>query len=154
MTKTGKIVSIIIVLVVLVVVIFVLQKKTVTPIEAPTPVPVVENKILGKSEDLVQFSVLPGSKVSGVLSYNGIIKGGWFFEANIQINILDTNKNLLKADHATATAEWMTAEPIPFAGNIDLTGLPKGPAYFEIHNDNPSALPEHDKFIQIPIIIQ
>ena len=53
-----------------------------------------------------------------------------------------------------ATSEWMTAGPISFEGNIDFTGLPKGQAYFEIHNDNASGLPENDKSILIPIIIE
>lgn len=53
-----------------------------------------------------------------------------------------------------AKTDWMTVEPVEFEGNIDFTGLTKGPAYFEIHNDNPSGLPENDKSIQIPIIIK
>ena len=114
-----------------------------------------KSQMLGKTEDLISFSIASGTKVpKGILSYRGEIKGGWFFEANIQINILDANKNVLKASNAVAKTDWMTAEGVEFEGNIDFTGLPAGPAYFEIHNDNASGLPEHDKFIQIPIVIQ
>ena len=72
----------------------------------------------------------------------------------ILINILDVDKNLLQASNAVAKTDWMTAEPVEFEGNIDFTLLPEGPAYFEIHNDNASGLPENDKSILIPIIIE
>jgi hypothetical protein len=111
-------------------------------------------KLLGNKDDLVSFSIWPGTKVHGVLSYRGSIKGGYFFEANILINILDANKKVLKQSNAVATTEWMTAEAVDFEGNIDFSLLPKGPAYFEIHNDNASGLPENDKSVLIPIVIE
>jgi hypothetical protein len=53
-----------------------------------------------------------------------------------------------------ATTDWMTSGPVSFEGKIDFSGLPQGPAYFEIHNDNPSDLPENDKSVLIPIVIE
>lgn len=111
-------------------------------------------EILGNKDDLVSFSILPGAKVRGVVSYRGVIKGGYFFEANISINILDKNRQVIKASNAMATDEWMTAEPVSFEGNIDFSALPKGPAYFEIHNDNPSDMRQFDKSVIIPIVIE
>ena len=113
-----------------------------------------DSQISGNKDDLVSFSILPNSKVHGVVSYQGIVKGGYFFEGNILINILDINKNFLKKSHANATTDWMTAGPVNFEGNIDFSLFQKGPAYLEIHNDNASGLPEHDKSIFIPIIIE
>lgn len=110
--------------------------------------------VQGNKEDLVSFSIFPNEKVSGVNIIQGIVKGGYFFEANILINILDVNKKVLKNSNAMATTDWMTADPVYFEGSIDFTGLPKGPAYFEIKNDNPSDLRENDKSILIPIIIE
>ncbi len=115
---------------------------------------VVESKVLGNKDDLVSFSILPNSEVRGVLSYRGVIKGAYFFEGNILINILDSNKKVIKSSNAIATTEWMTAGPVSFEGNIDFSNLPKGPAYFEIHNDNASGLKENDKSVLIPIIIK
>lgn len=123
--------------------------------EQNTPIETMDRtKILGNKDDLVSFSILPDSKVHGVVSYRGIIKGGYFFEGNIVINILDTNKNVLKRSNAVAKTDWMTAGPVSFEGNIDFSGLSKGPVYFEIHNDNASGLPEHDKSVLIPIVIE
>lgn len=114
-----------------------------------------KSQMLGKTEDLISFSIASGTKVpKGILSYRGEIKGAWFFEANILINILDANKNVIKSSNAVAKTDWMTVDPVEFEGNIDFTGLPAGPAYFEIHNDNASGEPQFDKFIQIPIVIQ
>lgn len=160
MTKLGKIIIGVLILVVIITAILFLGSKN----ESPEKVDLVDNSlpkyeyvndILGKKEDLLSFTILPGAEVpQGILSYRGEIKGGWFFEGNILINILDTNGQLLKASNAVAKGEWATALPVGFEGNIDFTGLPSGPAYFEIHNDNASGLSENDKWIRIPIIIK
>ncbi len=111
-------------------------------------------QITGNKTDLVSFSIPAGSKVTGVVSFLGIVKGGYFFEANILVNILDQNKTLIRQSNAIAMTDWMTAEPVTFEGSLDFGGLPKGKAYIEIHNDNASGLPEHDKNILIPIVIE
>jgi len=110
--------------------------------------------VLGNKEDLLFFSIPPLSEVNGLVSYNGEIKGGYFFEGNILINILDINKNILKTSYATAKGNWMTKEPVLFEGSIDFLDLPMGRAYIEIQNDNPGAPNEGiSKRILIPIII-
>ncbi len=131
------------------------KKVVVAPVTVDnTMLPIVDkSQILGNKDDLVSFSVSPNVKVHGVLSYRGVIKGGYFFEANIGIHILDASKKVLKTSNAVAKTDWMTAGSVSFEGNIDFTGLPTGSAYFEIHNDNASGLPENDKSILIPIII-
>lgn len=110
-------------------------------------------EIEGNIYDLVSFSVKPGDTVSGVLNFSGAVKGAYFFEGNIGINVLDVNKKILKQGYAMSTTDWMTAEPVSFSGTIDLTGLPAGLGYIQITNDNVSGLPENDKFIYIPIVI-
>jgi len=122
--------------------------------EEKLPIQEAVAQISGNKDDLISFSILPGTKVHGVVSYNGVIKGGYFFEANILINVLDANKNVLKKSNAMAKGEWMTSGPVSFEGNIDFTGLPIGPAFFEIHNDNPSDMRENDKSVLIPIVIE
>ncbi len=130
---------------------FMHTKEVTAPVENIVP---AQMDNLGNTDDLISFSIRPGVAVHGVLSYRGVIKGGYFFEGNILINVLDVNKKPIKEAYAVATTDWMTAGPVSFEGNIDFTGLSSGPAYFEIHNDNASGLPEHDKSILVPIIIQ
>ncbi len=129
------------------------KEEYLTPLDNKTDTPVAR-QVSGNKDDLVYFSIAPESKVSGVVSYKGSVKGAYFFEANIRINVLDANKNVLKKGNATATTDWMTVEPVSFEGSIDFTGLPKGPGFIQIQNDNPSDNREFDKFIFIPVIIE
>ncbi|MDQ5922587.1 MAG: hypothetical protein QG644_295 [Patescibacteria group bacterium] len=156
MTKFGKLILFLVILVLVSVGIFFLQqepKEVVvnTPIDISSgTMPAME----GNVSDFISLSFDPNSTLSGLVQFQGSIKGAYFFEGNVQINILSVDKNVLKAGYATATSEWMTVEPVEFKGEIDLTGLSTGPAYFEIHNDNASGLPENDKSILIPIMIE
>ena len=109
--------------------------------------------ILGNKDDLISFSILPYTKVHGILSYRGVIKNGYFFEGNILINVTDINKKIILKSNAVATTEWTTSGPVSFEGNVDFSKLPKGSAYFQIENDNASGLTKYDKFILIPIVI-
>lgn len=97
-----------------------------------------QNEITGNKEDLISFSVAPGQKVSGTIKVTGEIKGGYFFEANILVNVLDNNKSILKKGYGTATTDWMTSGPVAFTALIDFTELNSGPGYVEIQNDDPS----------------
>ena len=117
-------------------------------------VPFVEMKILGNTNDLVSFSISPSQEVTGILNVTGSVQGGYFFEGNILVNILDQNKKLLRSGNGNAKGEWMTADPVGFDAVLDFTKLSRGPAFIEIHNDNASGLPEKDKSILIPIIIK
>jgi hypothetical protein len=169
MTRFGKIFfTIIILILVLVVLLFLNQDFTKEEIQnnidnseiveeevEEKEEPAFDKDLLeGEKDDLVSFSILPNSKVSGIISYRGSIRGGWFFEGNILINVLDEEKNVLLNSNAVATTDWMTEEPVDFEGNIDFSTLPKGDAFIEIHNDNPSDGEGVQKFIQIPIIIE
>jgi hypothetical protein len=163
-SKLNSILLIILIILMFIAIYIMLQNKEVyfSAFQKPAPASVVDQtqepipkeNLLGNKDDLISFSIWPNTKVQGgIVSFRGVIKGGYFFEGNILINILDMNKKVLKQSNAVAKTDWMTAEPVSFEGNIDFTGLSLGPAYFEIHNDNPSDLREYDKSILIPIII-
>lgn len=156
MTKFGKLLLIILIVLVLFVFVFFLQKKTEISVEEDLSLDplVVRDEMIGNKDDLISFSITPNAKVHGILSYRGSIKGGYFFEGNILINILDLEKKPILKSNAVAKTDWMTIEPVEFEGNVDFTLLPKGGAFFEIHNDNASGLEENDKSILIPIIIE
>lgn len=152
-SKKLKVYIIIFIVILLFAVVLTITKKANAPV-VETPQNNADIGILGNGADLVYLSILPKAKVSGILDLTGEVKGGYFFEANILVNILDSNKNVLKQGHGTATTDWMTADPVTFTAAIDFTDLSKGPAYLEIHNDNASGLPENDKSILVPIIIE
>ena len=155
--KTNTILLILIVVLLAVGAWFLANKEVSPKVPGPsTPPPtVLEPKIIGpNASDLISFSVAPGGTVSGKMTVVGQVEGGYFFEANILVNILGVNKALLRAGHGTASGEWMTAGPVAFTADLDFAGLPAGPGYIEIKNDNASGLPEHDKQILIPVVIQ
>jgi hypothetical protein len=111
-------------------------------------------EISGNKDDLVSLSLVPGQKVSGIINLIGSVKGNYFFEANIGVNVLDANKKTILGGHGTATTDWMSEGPVSFEATLNLTNLPKGPAYIQIANDNPSGIEANNKFIYIPIMIE
>ena len=112
----------------------------------------------GNIEDLVSFSINPGQEVSGKMSVDGIIKGAYFFEANILVSILDANKNATSygPGYANATTDWMTTGPVSFSLDIDFSIMPKGKYYIKITQDDPSGGESGKpiKFVTIPIIVK
>ena len=114
----------------------------------------VSYQIYGNTQDLVSFSITPGQKVSGVVKFTGVLKGGYFFEgAKIPFNVVSLDQTILKTGNALPTSEW-TKDPVSFSGTIDFTSLPKGVADIRINNDNASGLKKNDKNILIPVIIE
>lgn len=115
-------------------------------------------QIEGNKEDLVSFSIKPGQEVSGKMKVTGTIKGGYFFEGNLPMIILDVNKNITMygPGHATATTDWMTAGPVSFETEVDFSIIPKGDAYIKIIQDDPSGGESGliVRSIIIPIIIK
>lgn len=112
----------------------------------------------GNIEDLVSFSINPGQEVSGKMSVDGIIKGAYFFEANILVSILDANKNITSygPGYANATTDWMTSGPVSFSFDIDFNTVPKGKYYIKLMQDDPSGGESGKpiKFVTIPIIVK
>lgn len=131
------------------------ENNVVNTIDKSMPKVADKSQILGNKDDLVSFSISPNDKLHGVVSYRGTVSGGYFFEGNILINILDSNKKVLKNSNAMATSDWMTSGPVDFEGNIDFTVAYKGKGFLEIQNDDPSGGEGGPaKKILIPIIIE
>jgi hypothetical protein len=151
---TSKVNSILLIfLIVIVIVAIVLTSKKNLPFSSNNNTDKLE--ILGNKENLLSFSIVPGMSISGEIAYIGNIEGGYFFEGNILINILNKNKEIIKESFANATFDWMTSGPVAFQGFLDVSNLEKGPAFVQILQDDPSGgesgLPARQ--ILIPIII-
>ena len=114
----------------------------------------IDTNFFKTSGDLLDFSIVKNEPISGVVEASGILKGGYFFEGNARGMILDSNKNVLKTFPVTATADWMTADGVPFTMTVDATGISAGNGYIRIANDNPSGDPTKDKFIDIPVVFE
>lgn len=103
------------------------------------PLPAKE-VILGNKEDLVSFSIMPGQEVSGIMKVTGILPGGYFFEGNLPVSILDENKKLTSfgPGHGQATIDSWTSGPVSFNIDFDFTKIPKGRYYIKLTPDDPS----------------
>jgi hypothetical protein len=122
------------------------------------PSGLLNSKLEGDVKDLIYFSIFPGQEVSGKVSTTGILQGGYFFEGNLPVAILDANKNVTKygPGYGQATGEWMTKGPVGFAIDFDFSTIPKGKAYIKITQDDPSG-EESGRLIRsvlIPVVIK
>jgi len=95
-----------------------------------------------------------GNSVGRSFTVAGEARGGWFFEASFPMEIRDANGNQLLQGFIEAQGEWMTSEFVPFSTTTRIAGSYTGPATLILHRDNASGLPEHDKSVAIPIVIQ
>ncbi len=147
----NKTLVVVLVVVILGLLAYVVYKK---PAMAPVDnTPVVTNPVItGDTANLASISITPGQVVANNQVINGQMKGSYFFEANMVGMLLDANKNVLKQFPITATSDWMTSDPVSFSFKLNLTGIPTGPGYIRLHNDNPSGLPANDKYVDIPVV--
>lgn len=97
-------------------------------------------QVEGNKEDLVSFSIKPGQEVSGIVKATGVLSGGYFFEGNLPVSILDENKKLTSygPGHGQAITDSWTAGPVSFNIDFDFTKIPKGKYYIKLTQDDPS----------------
>jgi hypothetical protein len=93
-------------------------------------------------------------QISGVAQITGQARGSWYFEGSFPIILLDGNSNEVAYGIATAEDEWMTEAYVPFAGEIDTTGLAAGTYFVMLKKDNPSGEPQNDGQTVFPIMVQ
>lgn len=120
-------------------------EKTIVP-----PVPDEIETESATSSEVIIFSPAPDVVVSSPLTVSGQARGNWFFEANLPVKLIDDQENLILAHFATAASDWMTADYVPFLGELVFqTTATQG--FLIIAKDNPSGLPEYDAAIRIPV---
>lgn len=91
--------------------------------------------------------------ISSPFELTGEAPGAWFFEGSFPASITDWDGKIIASGAAQAQSEWMTENYVPFKINLEFI---KPNLYNRgsliIKNDNPSGLPEHDDYIEIPIL--
>lgn len=102
--------------------------------------------------DLIRLeSPRPGDKVESPLVLSGEARGYWFFEASFPVRLIDENGNELVSYYATAKSEWMTENFVPFETKLVFNKPETSKGKLILQKDNPSGLPEHDDFLEIPV---
>ena len=119
----------------------------------PTTTPVTVTRVGTLSERVVIVAPAAGAAVQSTFTVSGQAPGNWYFEASFPIEVRDMSGNQLLKLPAQAEGEWMTTELVAFSVSITVSNY-TGPALLIIHRDNPSALPENDSSVTIPIVIQ
>lgn len=92
-----------------------------------------------------------GDLVKSPFTVVGKAKGTWFFEASMPVTLKDDKGNVLFTGPASAQADWMTTDYVPFSITIPFS---PGTAEFGvliINRDNPSGQPEFDSSFAIPV---
>lgn len=96
-------------------------------------------------------SPLPNASVKSPLTITGEARGGWYFEANFPVKILDANGKVLGQHFAEAQGEWMTNEFVPFTSTLTFSAPTTPTGTLVIEKSNASGLPENADEIRIPV---
>ena len=91
-------------------------------------------------------------KISSPLIIKGEARGGWFFEGDFPVELVDSRGNIISKGFVTAEGEWMTDEIVSFSGELKfekITNSTEG--ILRLRRDNPSGLPENEEVLEFPI---
>ena len=95
-------------------------------------------------------------EVSSPLKITGVVNGdGWGgFEGQVGTALLLANNSIaLSAGVLKATTDW-TKNPVQFELTMTFNPNYKGPAVISFRNENPSGMPEKDKYFVLPVTIK
>lgn len=127
-----------------------------TPAQTATVAkPVSKQAALAMSGDvanLVSLSIAPNVKIVPGARVYGSLSGGYFYEGQAIVKLLDAKKKVLKTFPMISTSPWQTSGPVSFSFTFDAAGLPQGQGYIRLQNDNPSGDQAKVKYIDIPTI--
>lgn len=97
----------------------------------------------------------PGQVIQSPFTITGQARGSWYFEATFPLALLDLSGNTITSTFAQAQGDWMTENFVPFKSILNFKiATTTQPAILVLMNDNPSGLPENEKEIRIPVILQ
>lgn len=99
----------------------------------------------------------PNGEVASPLVVNGVARGNWFFEGSFPIVVADWDGKIIGEGYVTAQEDSMTEEFVPFSGTVEfntseIQGNYSNRGTLILKKDNPSALPENDDALEIPLV--
>lgn len=118
----------------------------------------VQATIDAQADMIVVESLAPGSVVTDGVVVTGKARGNWFFEASFPVAVVNWDGLIIAQGVATAEADWMTTEFVPFTTTLNFESpyKPGDPEFMNrgaviFQKDNPSGLPENDGALEIPV---
>lgn len=157
MTNTGWLLAgVNILIIIAAIILFVLPGRTHAPTRSEPGEPATTTMSGPDVADMIVVKhPVPGARIASPLLIQGEARGPWYFEASFPIEIRDASGAVIVQAPAQAQGEWMTEQFVPFAATLTFPQQPSGsPGTLVVRNDNPSGLPEHERFLRIPIIFQ
>lgn len=132
-------------------------KKTAAPKDRPKGIkynPAKKNPEIAM-EDLIQVSYpQPGEPVGDIINVTGIAKGGWYFEGEFPVSLVDEDGNELASGSARAQTQWMKEGWVPFLARLKYSVGENMAAVLVLKKDNPSDMRELDASIEIPVVLE
>ena len=104
----------------------------------------------GNSEVAIS-APLPNEEIQSPLTVQGRARGAWFFEANLPVELLDADGNVVVQKGAQAEEDWMTTDFVPFSVELTFAQPKTATGILRIKKDNPSGLPENDASFDVPV---
>ncbi len=103
-------------------------------------------------ENLIRVTSLTSNQVvTSPLTIGGVARGYWYFEASFFVELVDGNGKVIASGPATARTDWMTEEFVPFSITLTFAQPTTATGTLIFHKDNPSALPENDDELRMPV---
>lgn len=117
-----------------------------------------QSEILDQKSDLIVVdNPVSNQKIKSPLKISGKARGNWFFEASFPVELVDSEDGVVAQGIATANGEWMTTDFVPFEATLTFSAnqsLSNKSGKLILRKDNPSGLPEHDDFLEIPVVFE
>jgi hypothetical protein len=104
-------------------------------------------------KDLIEidFPNQDTAKISSPVMVRGRARGNWYFEASFPVQVLDGDGTILGSGPVQAQGDWMTADFVPFSGQISFSKPKSKTGSIVFKKDNPSGLPANDDSFSIPV---
>lgn len=93
----------------------------------------------------------PNAVVSSPLTVRGEARGGWYFEADFPVRLVDEAGAEIAGSVARARGEWMTEEFVPFEVELPFEEPAAGAGLLVLDRANPSGLAENAARVAIPV---
>ncbi len=105
--------------------------------------------------DKIKISSLrPAQKVASPLKITGEARGNWFFEAQFSAKMLGEKGEIIGEGIMTTDGGWMTAEFVPFAGEIVFKASDSAKGKLILEKANPSGLAENNETLIVPVVFR
>ena len=105
----------------------------------------------GEAEGILVSSPMSDAEITNPVKIEGEARGTWFFEAQFNAELLDSDGNSLGTAILTAKGEWMTEDFVPFEGSLIFSEPSTSAGTLRFLSANPSGLPENQKSFDLTV---